>query len=70
MDFIFGNYDFIITYIDDILIHSPGLQTNLAHLEIFFQEVQAHGIVFSEKKMVLFQNDIDFLGIHVIDGHI
>lgn len=23
MDFIFGKYDFIITYIDDILIHSP-----------------------------------------------
>lgn len=47
MDFIFGKYDFIITYINDILIHSPDLQTQLVHLEIFFQEVQAHGIVLS-----------------------
>lgn len=70
MDFIFGMYDFIITYIDDILIHSRNLQMHLAHLEILFQEVRAHGIVLSEKKMVLFQNDIDFLGIHVIYGHI
>lgn len=32
MNFIFAKYDFIVTYIDDILIHSPDVQTHLKHL--------------------------------------
>lgn len=70
MDFIFSKYDFIVTYIDDILIHSSNVKTHLEHLEIFLEEVQQHGIVLSERKMVLFQDNIDFLGIHVVNGAI
>lgn len=68
--FIFGKHDFIVTYIDGILVHSPDLETHLKHLEIFLREVQNHGIVISENKMVLFQDSIDFLGINVVNGQI
>lgn len=70
MDSIFSRYDFIITYIDDILVHSPDEETHLEHLAIFFKEVQDHGIVLSEKKMKLFQDNVDFLGLHVYKGQI
>ena len=70
MDFFFGKYDFIVVYIDDILIHSQNLENHMKHLQIFLDEVKKHSIVLSEKKMVLFQDSIDFLGIHVINGKI
>ena len=70
MEFIFGKYDFTVTYIDDILVHSLDLATHLKHLEIFLGEVQNHCIVLSENKMVLFQDSIDFLGINVVNGQI
>jgi len=37
MDYIFAKHDFIVTYIDDILIHSPDVHTHLEHLEIFLK---------------------------------
>jgi len=70
MDYIFAKHDFIVTYIDDILIHSPDVHTHLEHLEIFLKEVKQHGIVLSERKMSLFQDSIDFLGINVANGAI
>ena len=70
MDFNFSKYDFIVTYIDDILIHSPIVKTHLEHLDIFLKEVEQHGIVLSERKMSLFQDNIDFLGIRVVNGAI
>lgn len=70
MDFIFGKYDFIVKYIDDILVHSPDIETHFKHLEIFMTKVQNQGIVLSKKKMVLFQYNIDFLGINVVNGQI
>jgi len=68
MDHIFGKYDFIVVYIDDILVHSQDLESHLKHLQIFLEEAKQHGIVLFEKKMLLFQDSIDFLVIHVIDG--
>ena len=70
MDYIFGSYDFIVTYIDDILIHSQDLNSHPEHLQIFLEEARKHGIVLSEKTMVLFQDNIDFLGIHILNGKI
>jgi len=70
MDHIFSKYDFIVVYIDDILVHSPDLETHLKHLQVFLEEAKTHGLVLSEKKMLLFQDSIDFLGIHVGHGQI
>ena len=70
MDYIFSRYDFIVTYINDILVHSPDVQTHLKHLDIFLEEVKKHGIVLSERKMSLFQDSIDFLEINVANGAI
>lgn len=70
MDHIFRKYDFIVVYIDGILVHSLDLESHLQHLQIFLEEAKTHGLVLSEKKMVLFQESIDFLGIHVSDGKI
>lgn len=54
MDYIFSKYNFTVTYIDDILIHSPDVHTHMKHLEIFLEEVRNHGIVLSRTKMSLF----------------
>ena len=70
MDSIFGQYDFIVSYIDDILIYSKSEEQHIKHLKIFLDEVRKHGIVLSEKKMKLFQNGIEFLGIYIERGKI
>ena len=70
MDHIFSKYDFIVVYIDDILVHSSDLESHLKHLQIFIEEAKTHGLVLSEKKMFLFQENIDFLGIHINEWRI
>jgi len=70
MDHIVDKYDFIVVYIDDILVHSQDLESHLKHLQVFLEEGKTHGLVLSEKKMMLFQDSIDFLGIHVSHGKI
>jgi len=70
MDNIFSRYDFIIVYIDDILVHSENIDEHILHLYIFIKELEAHGIVLYDKKIDLFKETIEFLGIIVINGQI
>jgi len=70
MDIIFSRYDFIIVYIDDILIHSENIEEHILHLYIFIKEVEAHWIVLSDRKIEFFKETIEFLGIIVINGQI
>lgn len=63
MDNVFSKYDFIIVYIDDILVHSLSEVDHLKHLEVFKSKCQLLGIVLSDKKIEFFKTSIEFLGI-------
>ena len=56
-------------YIDDILLFSTNHQTHQKLLSDFFDIVQAHGIMLSEKKSSIGIESIDFLGMVLQDGH-
>lgn len=64
MDNIFSEkmQDFVIWYIDDILIVSKSLDEHFRQLKVFKELAITHGLVLSVKKMILFQTDIEFLG--------
>ena len=43
------NQEFILVYIDDLLIFSNSYKEHIAHLEIFFRKVEQHGLILSKK---------------------
>lgn len=67
MDNIFRKYnDFLLVYIDDILICSENKNDHKNHIIKFLKECQKEGIVLSEKKAIIEKSEIKFLGL-IID---
>ena len=67
MNEIFTPYsDFIIVYIDDILVFSKTIEMHFKHLQMFKTLIIQNGLVISKPKMELFQTKIRFLG-HIIE---
>jgi ribonuclease HI len=64
------NQEFILVYIDDILIFSRSYKEHIAHLEIFFRKVEQHGLILSKRKMEICKEKINFLGHEIGDGKI
>ena len=62
--------EFIIVYIDDILVFSKDIETHFKHLEIFKSIIIKNGLVISRPKMMLFQTKIRFLGHNIDQGNI
>jgi len=60
-------FDWLIVYIDDILVFSTSLEQHFKHLRKFLQVIKQVGLVLSKKKIELFKTEIKFLG-HTIDN--
>ena len=71
MNDIFNPYtNFIIVYIDDILIFSENIQSHWRYLDTFFYIIKKNGFVLSPTKISLFQTKIRFLGHYINQGTI
>ena len=57
--------NFIIVYIDDVLIYSTFVEEHWKHLNRFVQIVKENGLSLSASKINLFQTKIRFLGYHI-----
>lgn len=57
-----------LVYIDNILLFSQDIESHAVLLQKFHSIVQTHGIMLLEKKMLLAQPEIDFLGMHISRG--
>ena len=57
-----------LIYVDDILLFSKDEESHAKLLTEFYNLVQPQGIMLSEKKMVVGQSSIDFLGVNISDG--
>ena len=67
MDKIFSEYsNFIIVYIDDILIYAKNEDDHEKHLDVFITLCKKHGIILSNKNVDIKKKEIELLGM-IID---
>lgn len=66
MNNIFNPYqNFILVYINDILIFSQSIDQHWKHLAILKYVIQKNGLALSKRKLKLFQTFVNFLGYHI-----
>lgn len=65
VDSIFGDLDFVFTYIDDMLIASNSPAEHLTHLEEVFRRLDQNGITLNKEKCEFGKQVITFLGYQV-----
>jgi hypothetical protein len=56
------NQEFVLVYIDDVLIFSKTYKKHIAYLDMFFRKVEQNGLILSKKKMEKCKEKINFLG--------
>jgi len=62
IDSIFRSCDFVVSYIDDLLIFSETTDKHEQHLQRVFKLLDENGLKINESKSELFQKEIQFLG--------
>ena len=67
MDHLFRNYDNIVAYIDDLLIHSKDWAGHLEHLRVAFRILKENGLKLNLDKCRFGQAKVSYLG-HTISG--
>lgn len=65
MDKIFHGLDFVVIYLDDIIIASKNEQEHIEHMEEVFRRLNQHNIKLRLEKCQFFQTEIKYLGIIV-----
>ena len=58
-----------LIYIDDVLLFSKDHDSHQDILSHFLKIVESHGIMLSDKKSILGQDSVEFLGMVIKDGH-
>ncbi|MCO5562365.1 hypothetical protein L7F22_015991 [Adiantum nelumboides] len=62
--------EYVLLYIDDILIYSKDVKSHVQHLQAFINKLQHTGLVLSLKKMEICRAKVFFLGIEIFAGNI
>ena len=62
-----GLHEFIISYVDDLLIASENEEDHLQHLELILERFQSHNVTLNFQKCEFRQLEITFLG-HIISA--
>lgn len=57
--------DFLLIYLDDVVVFSPDFDSHVQHLEEVFERLHQHGLKLQPRKCHLFQQKVTYLG-HVI----
>ena len=58
---------FAFGYLDDVLIHSPDIETPLQHIRIFFQRLREADLKLKYSKCNYFKTHVQYLG-HLVSG--
>lgn len=65
MNRVFSNINYIVIYMDDILIPASKFEEGLSRLEEVLKVLSEAGLTLKLKKCNFFQKEVDFLGFHV-----
>ena len=60
--------DFVIPYLDDLLIYSSSFDEHAQHLKLVFQRLKKFGIKIKASKGKLFRREISYLGRLISSG--
>jgi len=63
-------FDWLIVYIDDILVFSSSVEQHFKHLKTFIHVVKQACLVFSKKKLELFKTEVKYLGHNIKNGEL
>ena len=58
---------FAFVYLDDVLIHSPDIETHLQHIRILFQRLRKADLKLKDSKCNYFKTHVQYLG-HLVSG--
>lgn len=58
-------HDYLLIYLDDVIVYSSDCRTHLQHLEDVFQHLATHSLKLQPEKCCLFQRKVRYLG-HVV----
>ncbi|GMF42177.1 unnamed protein product [Phytophthora fragariaefolia] len=62
METSFGDLDFVVVYLDDILVFFQSENKHLEHLRILFDRHTKYGVTLNGKKCHVLRNEVDYLG--------
>lgn len=68
MNELLGDLDYVVVYIDDIMIFSEDNEKHCQHLEEIFKRISAANLSISGKKCVIGTDEVKFLGFKVGNG--
>ena len=71
IDDILGDFkwDFVIAYVDDLIVYSETLELHMKHIELLFQTLEKNHIKLNPEKIHFFRNKVNYLGF-VIENSI
>ena len=62
--------DFVVVYLDDIVIYSTTLEDHVGHLSRVFEKLREHSLFVKKDKCLWAQSEVEFLGHIVGQGHL
>ena len=62
MENIFGDLDFVVVYLDDILVYPSSEKNHLKHLGIVFKRLKKYDVTLNGKKCHILREYVDYLG--------
>ena len=65
MHHVFGDFDFVVVFVDDICIASSNEEEHLTHVRTVFERLKSSGLVLNLDKCKFVQTEVNFLGYHI-----
>ena len=62
--------DFVIVYLDDIIVYSESLRERVNHLRKALQKIREHSLFLKPEKCAFDQQEIDFLSLIIEHGDV